>query len=438
MDIGEWYAIALGSLLVVLFVWHLAVRTSAWRKRGVSAIRKQMSQGVPIARPGGTASVSFSAGVGLMLIATANILASVLGISTREQLAHRLAIMSLLNMVLLSAGGRTNIVADVCLGISLQNYALFHRWLGRICVTQALIHAILHMQSTFIWQSVSKAGVTGVAYRNIGGKAVQEGSLFCLGQDRRAVRALTLEVELRWGWNLSSGQQFQAHPYLIAWTDEETNGASRAITLLIECRGGFSSALRLAQTPVRLLVDGPYGRASGLDVYDKVLLIASGAGVAAHLLAIRELLQAHNDQTARVRRITLLWFLEDKDQESWVRSMIDALFEMDRRRIFTLLLYVPPDGPSASGPAESAQPDTHQARFFRITDALDLLWVVNQESIAEAGICGTPDFEKRVRNAIRASKHDIRLVTSLYQMDENPLSRKMSGHYNNKSATSHL
>ena len=62
-------------------------------------------------------------------------------------------------------------------------------------------------------------------------------------------------------------------------------------------------------------MDGPYGHGAELDCFDKILFVASGIGVAAHLLAIRHLLQAHQDQTARVRRVSLLWFLEKTGTE---------------------------------------------------------------------------------------------------------------------------
>jgi predicted ferric reductase len=97
----------------------------------------------------------------------------------------------------------------------------------------------------------------------------------------------------------------QAHPYTIAWTDESD------IILIIQRHTGFSSDI--FTTPKDLssfVVDGPYGHPRLLTGYDKVLFAASDIGVAAHLLGIRSLSKAHEDQSARVRRITLLWFLE--------------------------------------------------------------------------------------------------------------------------------
>ena len=102
--------------------------------------------------------------------------------------------------------------------------------------------------------------------------------------------------------------RFQAHPYLVAW--EEKEDSSQILTLLVAPRAGFSRKVRLCEAGTRIRVDGPYGCVESLENYDKVFFIASGIGLAAHLLAIRHLIKAHNDKTSRVRRLSLLWFLE--------------------------------------------------------------------------------------------------------------------------------
>lgn len=102
--------------------------------------------------------------------------------------------------------------------------------------------------------------------------------------------------------------RLQAHPYMIAW--EEKDDSRQILTLLVTPRAGFSRTVKLCESDTRIRVDGPYGGARSLQRFDKVFFIASGIGVAAHLLAIRHLIQTHNDKTSRVRRLTLLWFLE--------------------------------------------------------------------------------------------------------------------------------
>jgi len=82
-----------------------------------------------------------------------------------------------------------------------------------------------------------------------------------------------------------------------------------------------------------------------------------------------------------VQEITLEQLLTFIEQEHWIRTILDALFDMDHRQIFTLLLYIPPFNTSA----EAVHADAHQTRLIRITKSLDLRWVLNQEWLAEAG-----------------------------------------------------
>ena len=64
------------------------------------------------------------------------------------------------------------------------------------------------------------------------------------------------------------------------------------------------------------IVDGPYGQMQSLDKFDKVLFVASGVRIAAHLLSAKHLLEAHEDRSARVRRLSLVWFLETSGETS--------------------------------------------------------------------------------------------------------------------------
>lgn len=98
----------------------------------------------------------------------------------------------------------------------------------------------------------------------------------------------------------------------MAWSDGGSYQVSKEIYLLIEGRRGFSRALRQCKDVSSVILDGPYGKSPPLDRFDKVLLIAHGVGIAAHLLTIRHLLRAHEEQTARVRRVSLTWVLENK------------------------------------------------------------------------------------------------------------------------------
>ncbi|GAB1729809.1 hypothetical protein NU195Hw_Modified_187t1 [Hortaea werneckii] len=211
---------------------------------------------------------------------------------------------------------------------------------------------------------------------------------------------------------------------MIAWTDEILGQKSSDFQLLIQCRNGFSDRLRLCRQPSTVIVDGPYGKETPLKDFDKILFIAAGGGIAAHLLAIRQLLQAHEDRTARCRRLSLLWVLEDQAQERWAEPFISLLLETDRRRIFTVLIAAPGSAPAT--PVLASDPDRStlkHSRLFRMYGEVDIRWLIQQEWSAEAGnmaisLCGTPLFEQHVRRALRYSPLGIHLYSSPFQMDE--------------------
>jgi len=85
------------------------------------------------------------------------------------------------------------------------------------------------------------------------------------------------------------------------------------MTLFSNRHKGFSNdILSHGRRPLPAIVDGPYGGHTDLNNFDKVLLMARGIDLVAQLLSARHLVQAHLDQTARVRRLSLIWILESK------------------------------------------------------------------------------------------------------------------------------
>lgn len=104
----------------------------------------------------------------------------------------------------------------------------------------------------------------------------------------------------------------ESHPFMVAWMKEDERGRTQSIVLLVRACKGFTRKLKFAEASCPAIIDGPYGAhdSEALGTYDKILLMSSGIGIASHLHTARHLLLAHNKQTARVRRLTLLWFLE--------------------------------------------------------------------------------------------------------------------------------
>lgn len=133
------------------------------------------------------------------------------------------------------------------------------------------------------------------------------------------------------------GKQHSSHAEL---EEQASRYLKDTIILHIEEARGFTR--RIAQCNVdglSIIVDGPYGRQPALDRFDKVLFLASGVGIAAQLLHIRHLVEAHNAKTARARRITVCWFLQRDEQDEWAEDYLDEIFQLDTRDIVVMHTY---------------------------------------------------------------------------------------------------
>ncbi|KAL9084618.1 MAG: hypothetical protein Q9165_007973 [Trypethelium subeluteriae] len=273
-----------------------------------------------------------------------------------------------------------------------------------------------------------------LVYRNWGSKSATVSVVDVHARPGAEAQALQLRVRPKRPWRVKPGQyiylnvpdasryglgHFQMHPYFVAWTPDPFAAQSHELDVLVQCRQGFSGNLLRCSGEVRTVIDGPYGGKSKLKSYDKVLLLASGIGIAAYLLEVRALLQAHEDQSSRIRRITLVWLLERREQESWVHPIFRKLLETDHRSILNIMLYIPP------GSATEDTGHENLPRLFRIQDDLELSWLLNKEWAAEAGnmavsICGPPSFEQAIRRGLRCCRHSIELHEVLSSMDYAP------------------
>lgn len=115
---------------------------------------------------------------------------------------------------------------------------------------------------------------------------------------------------------------------------------------------------------------------------------------------------------------------------------------MDHRKILTVFLVYPSEseGTSQERVFSIKQP---RERIYPLTGKLDMDWWVEKEWSAEAGnmlvtgmcvphstritclaivVCGSPQFERSVRKAIRSSRRNISFSNSDFQPDETPLS----------------
>jgi predicted ferric reductase len=188
-----------------------------------------------------------------------------------------------------------------------------------------MLACITTAASTYLLQKAT--WVLQLVYRNVGSGPTSRAIILRNVQAGPVGEIIQIQVNTKRPWNVVPGQFvylsiprlrslglgfWESHPFMVAWVSENEKGQATTIVLLVQCYRGFTRRLQIASTDMTALVDGPYGglEANSLTAYDKVLLMSNGIGIAAHLHTARYLLFAHNRQTARVRRLTVVWVLE--------------------------------------------------------------------------------------------------------------------------------
>ena len=165
-------------------------------------------------------------------------------------------------------------------------------------------------------------------YRNLGSGPSCRASVVRFPQSDSGGEVLQVRLDVKRPWTVVPGQYLyislptlrtflsgclESHPFMVAWPIYDDKGQLKTAILLVQTHRGFTRRLQMSNTS-SALIDGPYGGSEieSLARYDKVLLMSCGIGLASHLGTARHLLLAHNTQTARIRRLTLVWLLESQ------------------------------------------------------------------------------------------------------------------------------
>lgn len=111
----------------------------------------------------------------------------------------------------------------------------------------------------------------------------------------------------------------QSHPFFVAWWYRDAKGD--IIVLIVEKRKGFTRDLFHHATNnidlrsgMRAVIEGPYGKELDLELYDTVLLFATGMGIAGQLPYVTQLLEQYQGGGVTNQRIALFWELDSKSK----------------------------------------------------------------------------------------------------------------------------
>lgn len=113
-----------------------------------------------------------------------------------------------------------------------------------------------------------------------------------------------------WMPSVSFGACLQIHPFVVtSWTARPQT----TLELFVQPRRGFTrDLLRLASQGKQgedrwVMFSGPHGQTVPAGEYDKVLLVADGAGIAAQLPYLKRLIHGYHAGQVLTRKIHLVW-----------------------------------------------------------------------------------------------------------------------------------
>lgn len=149
MDLTLSYAYSIVALFAFFSLWRLYLLIhSNTRTRILSKFRHWIWNFQPTKRLEGSSSTNISIFISIAICFATNAVVCSLHVSSLSQFGDRCAVVAITNLVPLFIGGGTNIMFDKLFKTDLRITGTIHRWLGRLCIVEVLIHAISRWTKT--------------------------------------------------------------------------------------------------------------------------------------------------------------------------------------------------------------------------------------------------------------------------------------------------
>lgn len=141
--------------------------------------------------------------------------------------------------------------------------------------------------------------------------------------------AIRVHIKVARPWKVKAGEYiyvwipgvsflavFQSHPFMVAWWDQDIDGKSSSIHLLIKPQDGFTRKLvrHSGSTRLKTWIDGLYRRPQIFSDYGNVMMFASGIGIAAQVPHIKEILRKYKEHRACTKTVLVIWQLDKESK----------------------------------------------------------------------------------------------------------------------------
>lgn len=167
-----------------------------------------------------------------------------------------------------------------------------------------------------LYSTISILWLASVLYRNRSGLSrarvsYDNGAIKVTLQLARPLKVKAGQYISLWIPSASLGSAAQTHPFtVISWSEKP----QKHLHLFIEPRGGFTKSLCTLSdhgpATRKAMFSGPYGKQLPVHLYENVVMLATGFGIAAHLPYLRKLIHDQNSRTTLTRRIHLVWQID--------------------------------------------------------------------------------------------------------------------------------
>jgi hypothetical protein len=220
-----------------------------------------------------------------------------------------------------------------------------------------------------------------------------------------------------------------AHPFSVAWSDEDTEEVpsnspslagekdvalpvttqdytirNRNIYFLIRRMKGFTNSLYVkaekagGTLTTTALVEGPYNQQT-LHSYGTVILVAAGIGITHLVPHVYDLVNGHNLGTVAARRVVLIWSVRTLEELDLIRDWMTIILAIPgRAEVLRVVLYVfQLDESKISFPSTTIQVFPGIAKFGPLIDDE----VKNSIGSIGVSVCGIGVVADEVRFACR-------------------------------------
>ncbi|KAF8998385.1 iron reductase [Cyathus striatus] len=125
----------------------------------------------------------------------------------------------------------------------------------------------------------------------------------------------------------------EAHPFTISTIDvpraqrdaekADSQPLEKELVFLLRVRDGITGRLfNVADAPVTVFMDGPYGSPPVLKGTDSALLIAGGSGISFTLPLLLDLLHRAKTKKVLCKRVTFIWAVREVDDTNWMAGVL--------------------------------------------------------------------------------------------------------------------